>query len=112
MSRASVVRRMISLRFSVALTWTVVAAFWLLSGSAIVRGVESSAGAKMTGPELEVTIPANTMANVYVPAKDAAHVTESGKPAPQAEGVRFLGAEEGTALFEAGAGHYQFSSRL
>lgn len=34
---------------------------------------------------MEVTIPMNTTATVYVPAKDAAGVTESGKPADQAE---------------------------
>ena len=31
--------------------------------------------------QYDVTIPANTTAMVYVPAKDAASVTESGKPA-------------------------------
>ena len=39
---------------------------------------------------LDVTIPANTTATVRVPARDAGSVTESGKPATKAEGVKFL----------------------
>jgi alpha-L-rhamnosidase len=31
---------------------------------------------------MEVTIPANTTATVFVPAKDNAGVTESGQPSP------------------------------
>ena len=41
-----------------------------------------------------ITVPANTTATVYVPAKDAAAVTESGKPASEAEGVKFLRMEK------------------
>jgi alpha-L-rhamnosidase len=59
--------------------------------------------------ELEVTIPANTTATVHVPAKDAAAVTESGKPASTAEGVKFLRMENGAALFEVGSGTYRFA---
>lgn len=61
---------------------------------------------------LEVTIPANTSATLYVPAKNAAAVTESGKPANQSPGVRFLRHENGAAMFEVGGGTYQFSSAL
>jgi alpha-L-rhamnosidase len=65
-------------------------------------------GDKLT---MEVTIPANTTATVYVPAKDAAGVTEGGKPAAQAEGVKFLRIEGAAAVFEVGAGHYSFLSK-
>lgn len=64
-------------------------------------------GAKLT---MEVTIPANTTATVYVPAKDAAGVTESGKPAGQAEGVKFLRMENGAAVYAVGSGCYRFCS--
>ena len=43
-------------------------------------------GNKLT---MEVTVPPNTKATVYVPAKDPAGVTESGKPAQKAEGLKF-----------------------
>ena len=59
---------------------------------------------------MQVTIPPNTTVTVYVPAKDAAGVTEGGKPAAQAEGVKFLRMEDGAAVYAVGAGHYQFSS--
>ena len=60
---------------------------------------------------LEITIPSNTTANVYVPAKDAAGVTESGKPADQAQGVKFLRMESGAAVYEVGSGCYKFEAR-
>ena len=61
---------------------------------------------------MEVTIPANTTATVHVPAKDAAGVTESGKSAARAEGVKFLRLEDGAAIYEVGSGTYQFQSTL
>ena len=61
---------------------------------------------------MEVTIPANTTATVYVPAKDAAGVTESGKPADKAEGVTFRRMENNTAVFAVGPGIYQFASTM
>jgi alpha-L-rhamnosidase len=39
---------------------------------------------------MEVVIPANATATVYVPAKRIEAITESGKPADQAKGVGFL----------------------
>ena len=59
---------------------------------------------------LDVTIPINTTATVYVPAKDAAGVTESGKPAAKADGVNFRRMENGAAVYEVGSGHYRFES--
>jgi alpha-L-rhamnosidase len=59
---------------------------------------------------LEVTIPANTTATVHVPAKGQAAVTESGKPAAEAEGVKFLRMENGAAIFTVGSGHYRFQA--
>ena len=64
-------------------------------------------GAKLT---MDVTIPVNTTATVFVPAKDAAGVTESGKPVAQAEGVKFLRMENGAAVYEVESGCYRFCS--
>jgi alpha-L-rhamnosidase len=61
---------------------------------------------------MDVTIPVNTTATVYVPAKDAAGVTESGKPAAKAEGVKVLQMENDAAVFAVGSGHYHFQSNL
>jgi len=59
---------------------------------------------------MDVVIPANGTATVWVPAKDAAMVTEGGKPTKQAEGVHFLRMEGGVAVFTIGAGQYNFRS--
>lgn len=59
---------------------------------------------------LNTRIPANTTATIHVPAKDAASVLESGKPAASADGLRFLRMEHGAAVFAAVSGNYQFSA--
>ena len=59
-----------------------------------------------------VTIPINTTAEVYVPAKDQTGVTESGKPAAQANGVKFLRMDNNAAVYAIGSGTYRFQSAL
>lgn len=59
---------------------------------------------------LEIEIPANTTATVFVPAAEAASVLESGAPAASAAGVRLLRHEAGRAVFAVGSGVYRFSS--
>lgn len=61
---------------------------------------------------MEVTVPANATATVFVPAQDAASVSESGKAANSAEGVRFLRLENSAAVFDVGSGTYSFKSTL
>ncbi|MFI1051274.1 family 78 glycoside hydrolase catalytic domain [Streptomyces griseoruber] len=57
---------------------------------------------------LEVTVPVNTVAEVHVPSRTRWAVTEGGRPAGTAEGVRFLRMEEGASVFEVGSGTYRF----
>ncbi len=61
---------------------------------------------------LKVIVPANTTATICVPATDTATVTESGKAAEKAEGVRFVRQEKGKAIFEVGSGTYNFESEI
>jgi alpha-L-rhamnosidase len=61
---------------------------------------------------LDVTIPANTTATVYVPAARADEVTESGVRLKKAAGVKPLGEEAGCVVLAVGSGTYSFSSRL
>ena len=61
---------------------------------------------------MEVSIPPNSTATVFVPAKDTVGVTESGKPAGEAEGVKFLLMENNAAVYAVGSGDYQFQSAL
>ena len=60
---------------------------------------------------LDVTIPANTTAVVYVPG-DQGTIRECGRPASQAPGVKFLRVEGGRALYEVGSGAYTFESTI
>ena len=57
-----------------------------------------------------VTVPANTTATVYVPAAKVTDVTESGRPAKNADGVTFLRTETDRAVFRVGSGQYAFAS--
>jgi alpha-L-rhamnosidase len=59
---------------------------------------------------MDVVIPPNTTATVYVPAKSEAEVAESGKPAAKTPGVKFLRMESGAAVYEVGSGCYSFAS--
>jgi len=60
---------------------------------------------------MDVTIPANCSATVYIPARSAEAVTESGSPAKKAEGVRFLRMEKDDAVYEIGSGLYRFEAK-
>ncbi|MBI2929336.1 MAG: family 78 glycoside hydrolase catalytic domain [Verrucomicrobia bacterium] len=58
-----------------------------------------------------ITVPPNTTATVYVPARDLTRVTESERPIKSVRQVKFLRMEEEHALFAVGSGRYQFASR-
>jgi alpha-L-rhamnosidase len=62
--------------------------------------------------ELNVAIPPNTTATVWVPAADPADVTESGRPALQSHGVKLLRAEPNAAVFEVESGNYIFRAPM
>jgi alpha-L-rhamnosidase len=59
---------------------------------------------------LEVTIPANTTATIHVPTNDPETVTEGGRPAAQAEGLRLIEKRAGAAVFATEGGQYRFES--
>ena len=68
---------------------------------------------KMEGDDfkLEVAIPANTSATVYIPAAKQSDVTEGGQLAEKSTGVKFVKMDSGAAVFEIGSGNYAFSSK-
>lgn len=57
---------------------------------------------------LDLGIPANATAMVYLPARDPGAVIESGASATRAEGVTFLRAEGGETVWALGSGEYRF----
>ena len=85
---------------------------WAKGSYDSIRGkIESSWSVTRGKLRLDVRIPTNTTANVYVPANDAASVIESGKPASTATGVKFLRMEDGAAVFLVQSGSYSFEAR-
>jgi alpha-L-rhamnosidase len=60
---------------------------------------------------LDVTIPANTSASVYLPAATADRTTENGAPLAQAQGVRAVAAAGADLKITVGAGTYRFEVR-
>lgn len=84
---------------------------WVRASYHSVRGEICSEWKRSDGHiDLQIAVPGNCRATVYVPARSAAAVTESGKPATEADAVRFLRAEGGRAVFEVGSGRYSFHS--
>jgi alpha-L-rhamnosidase len=63
------------------------------------------------GFSLDVTIPANTTATVFVPDTSADKVSESGQPLAQTKGVRFLRLENGAVVVAVDSGQYSFLAR-
>jgi alpha-L-rhamnosidase len=60
---------------------------------------------------LDVTVPPNATAEVHVPASGPDAVSEGGRPAGEAEGVRFERMADGHAVYAVGSGAYRFVSR-
>ncbi|WCN79269.1 family 78 glycoside hydrolase catalytic domain [Micromonospora sp. LH3U1] len=58
---------------------------------------------------LRLTLPANTTATVRFPAPGREAVTEGGRPAEQADGVRFVRMDGAVAVYEIGSGSYSFA---
>lgn len=85
---------------------------WVKASYNSIRGKVSSAWRTNNGQsELDITIPGNCRAVVYVPAKAAADVTENGKPVAHAKGVTVLRQEGDRTVLEVGSGQYRFRSR-
>ncbi|MBM4084973.1 MAG: alpha-rhamnosidase, partial [Planctomycetes bacterium] len=61
--------------------------------------------------KLDLTIPANSTATVFLPTSDPASVRESGQPASQQPGVRLRGQEAGRVVLDVDSGEYRFTAR-
>ena len=57
---------------------------------------------------LNVTVPCNTAATLWLPAVNADHVTESGKPASTSPGVTFLRMDGADTVWALGSGDFVF----
>jgi alpha-L-rhamnosidase len=59
---------------------------------------------------MDVEIPANTKATVYIPAKEPKLVMESGKPLSTIADIKAIGNEDGYLVLELGSGLYHFTA--
>ena len=82
---------------------------WCKTSYKSVRGeIRSDWSIKNGSFQLDVTLPPNTSDQVYIPAKSADGVTESGRLAGTAPGVHFLRMQDGYAVYKVGSGTYHF----
>jgi len=82
---------------------------WVKASVHTLHGYISSAWQKKPGGlNLEINIPANTTATVFIPAGPGASITEGGKPLLKASGIRLLTSDEKKTVVEVGAGSYSF----
>ncbi len=86
---------------------------WVRASYDSVRGRISSAWKRDGGSfVLEVAVPPGIQAAVEVPANDPTSVKEANLLARDAEGVKYVGARNGSAIFHVGSGVYRFTSVL
>ena len=76
-----------------------------------IKGPIRSAWRKEKGSlALDVSIPAGSVATVYVPTTRPGSVTESGRRIGKSETIRLLGQDGDWAVYEVGSGDYRFRS--
>jgi alpha-L-rhamnosidase len=58
--------------------------------------------------EMNVSVPANTVARILIPAEAEADVTENGKPLGSSEDFKIIDTTDGYVVIQAGSGDYHF----
>ena len=57
---------------------------------------------------MDVDIPVNTKATIFLPATDASRITENGKKLSEVKGIKMNGTKDGYVEIETGSGEYHF----
>ncbi len=57
---------------------------------------------------MNLTLPVNTKATVYIPSANADAITESGRVLSDAKDIKIVGADKGYTVVNLGSGTYQF----
>jgi len=85
---------------------------WVKARYRSIRGnIESSWQIRNNTFHLDITIPPNTQATVYIPAQDISEVTENGRPLSRSEGVTHIRSEDGVVIVNLESGGYTFTAR-
>jgi alpha-L-rhamnosidase len=78
-----------------------------------VKGVIKSAWKKKEGTlSMDVTIPANTTARIYIPLKKSKAIFESGRKIGEINEIVPVGKENGYEIFLVGSGEYHFKTGI
>jgi alpha-L-rhamnosidase len=86
---------------------------WVKASYDSVRGRIVSNWSREAGQfQLAVRIPVGASATVFLPARDAEQIKESGQPVQRAPGIRLARMEQGRAVLDIGSGEYHFTSFL
>jgi alpha-L-rhamnosidase len=72
--------------------------------------IESSWKINGNSVEMDVVIPPNTTARIFVPVSNAGSVKESNKNIEDDSAIRFMGYQNGYAEYETGSGKYYFTA--
>jgi len=65
-----------------------------------------------TSVKMNVTIPANSTALVYVPANSGSVIKEDGKGISGVKNIQVIGEENGRKILKVGSGEYKFESLI
>jgi alpha-L-rhamnosidase len=86
---------------------------WVKSSYRSVKGMITSNWEKNDhNLTMNIEIPPNTEAEVYIPAQDINNVEESGRPLSKAEGVTYLTTEQGKIKCKVLPGRYSFKTSI
>lgn len=76
-----------------------------------VKGLIRSRWEKQNGSLfLQVTIPPNSLATVYIPSKDHSQITLDNKPIGAVDGIKMVGQQNSYTICELGSGNYEFKA--
>ncbi len=76
-----------------------------------IKGIIKSAWKKEKGSVyLDITVPCNSLATVYVPSKNIKSITEGKRSIRNNKEIKFMYARDNYAVYEVGSGTYHFKS--
>lgn len=61
---------------------------------------------------LDITIPVNSTAIIYLPSEDITKINEGGTSIENVKDIQFVKIENGSAIFTVGSGNYSFESQI
>lgn len=61
---------------------------------------------------LDATVPVNTIATIYIPAKSLSEITEGGTSVSKIKEIKLIGVKDGKILVRVGSGNYKFNVKM